>query len=175
MLWCDHHFGDHPVYNSGKDLIRRAEWVKYAWTGAEARPLRRAKRLLHVLGCDSIPFSTGRSQKWWWIFQTSACNSWWFHGAVWARPFNLKGDWPTLAKLGNLQQHFLKHGRPKTNSAMCHLCKARMVGVDYEENDINSKWYESNLQERPRSHPCDFMRLPLPCWLCSLWISTMFP
>ena len=76
-------------------------------------------------------------------------------------PLNLKGDWPMLAKLGNLEQHFLKKGRPKANSAICHLCKAGTAGVGYEEYEINSTWYESYLQERPWSSPSPFMRLPV--------------
>lgn len=54
-------------------------------------------------------------------------------------PLNLTGDWPMLAKLGNLEQHFLKNGRPKANSAICHLCKAGTIGVGYEEYETNSK------------------------------------
>ena len=78
-----------------------------------------------------------------------------------AVPLALKGDWPMLAKLGNLEQHFGKKGRPKADSCICHLCRAGSAGVGYEEYDINAKWYESYLQERPWSNPPCFARLPL--------------
>ena len=76
-------------------------------------------------------------------------------------PLGLKGDWPMLAKLGNLRQHFGKKAAPTENSGICHLCKAGAIGIPYEEYDINAVWYESYLQERPWSTPSPFTRLPL--------------
>ena len=72
-----------------------------------------------------------------------------------------KGDWPMLAKVGNLRQHFGKKGRPTADSAICHLCKAGSVNVPYEDYDINAVWYASYLQERPWSRPPPFSRLPM--------------
>lgn len=76
-------------------------------------------------------------------------------------PLAFKGDWPMLAKFGNLTQHFGKKGRPTAASAICHLCKAGSEGVPYEEYEINSTWYDSYLKERPWSRPPPFSRLPL--------------
>lgn len=80
---------------------------------------------------------------------------------LYAVPLSLKGDWPMLAKLGNLRQHFGKKGRPSADSCICHLCKAGSIGIPYEEYDINAKWYETYLQERPWGQPPPFSRLPL--------------
>ena len=77
-------------------------------------------------------------------------------------PIAFKGDWPMLAKLGNLKQHFGKKARPNGESKICHLCHAGASGYPYEDHTINAKWYETYLKDRPWSRPSPFTRLPLP-------------
>ena len=75
-------------------------------------------------------------------------------------PLGLKGDWPMLAKLGNLEQNFSRKGRQKADSAICHLCKAGSTGYPYHEYEINAKWYETYLKDRPWTTPGPLCRLP---------------
>ena len=77
-------------------------------------------------------------------------------------PLGLKGDWPMLAKLGNLSRSFSRRGRPKPDSCICHLCLAGATDIPYHEHEINASWYSSYLQSRPWTTPSSLMRLPTP-------------
>ena len=76
-------------------------------------------------------------------------------------PLGLKGDWPMLAKLGNLSRSFSRKGRPTENSCICHLCLAGAQNVPYHDHEIDAAWYDTYLQSRPWSTPSPLMRLPL--------------
>ena len=80
---------------------------------------------------------------------------------LYAVPLGFKGDWPMLAKMGNLQHHFGRKGKPTADSAICHLCRAGATDIPYEEYDVNAAWYDSYLQTRPWCRPPPFSRLPL--------------
>ena len=75
-------------------------------------------------------------------------------------PLGLKGDWPMLAKLGNLSRSFSRKGRPTENSCICHLCLAGAQNVPYHDHEIDAAWYDTYLQSRPWSTPSPLMRLP---------------
>lgn len=75
-------------------------------------------------------------------------------------PLGLKGDWPMLAKLGNLSRSFSRKGRPTADSCICHLCLAGARDVPYHEHEINAAWYRNYLQSRPWTTPSALMRLP---------------
>ena len=75
-------------------------------------------------------------------------------------PLGLKGDWPMLAKLGNLSRSFSRKGRPTENSCICHLCLAGAQNVPYHDHEIDAAWYGTYLQSRPWSTPSSLMRLP---------------
>ena len=86
-----------------------------------------------------------------------------FHGkwvTLYVVPLGLKGDWPMLAKLGNLSRSFSRKGRPKPDSCVCHLCGAGAPGVPYHDHEIGAAWYESYLKTRPWTTPSKLMRLP---------------
>lgn len=87
-------------------------------------------------------------------------------GGSWVKiyivPLAFKGDWPMLSKMGNFTQHFLRRGRPSSQSCICHLCKAGPDGFPFHDCGINAKWYETYLQDRPWNRAPAFTRLPLP-------------
>ena len=53
----------------------------------------------------------------------------------------MKGDWPALTKLGQLERHHLRDGAKQVG--ICHLCKAGMP---------NYPWHHSSFVELQRMH-----------------------
>ncbi len=53
----------------------------------------------------------------------------------------MKGDWPALVKIGQLDRHHLKDGQQQTG--VCHLCRAGMP---------NYPWHVTSVAQMDRSH-----------------------
>lgn len=64
----------------------------------------------------------------------------------WAAPIAMKGDWPFLAKAGQLQRSFHnqpKHGHAKKTKpcpGVCHLCEGGKPSIPFEDLSIFAEW-----------------------------------
>ena len=81
----------------------------------------------------------------------------------WAVCLGITGDWPWLAKCGNLQRSFSnvsKHadsggGNRRPCGGICHLCRAGQPDFPFEEvNTKNPRWKQTVLEQWPFGRLC---------------------
>ena len=89
----------------------------------------------------------------------------------WAVCLGITGDWPWLAKCGNLQRSFSnvsKHadsggGNRRPCGGICHLCRAGQPDVPFEEvNTKNPRWKQTVLEQSPFGGEIPFEIVPHP-------------
>lgn len=100
-------------------------------------------------------------------------------GNVRACLLNITGDWPWLAKSGNISRSFLnvqKHKETAACKGVCHLCKGGQPGYPYEQLGTRTPvWLGSLFSDDPFKTPPPFLRLPhVPGQGPALWFFDVF-
>eukprot|EP00435_Cladocopium_sp_Y103_P057691 s983_g20.t1 len=86
-----------------------------------------------------------------------------YRGNARACLLNITGDWPWLAKSGNIARSFLnvqKHREAAACKGVCHLCKGGQPGYPYEEIGTRTPaWLGSLFSDDPFKTPPPFLRV----------------